>query len=147
MPLYQSVKYAFTITLQSKMFKYTPQEQYDHTYLELCKRLKALGTTLTVIAELTLNANIHYHGVIQFHVKSKSHLVDFKNCFRTSKIFGYSVLKQIEDEAGWSEYVLKNVRETTMTINRPAIIVDEMEIEKTNYFDDLVRRTDIIYEQ
>lgn len=128
MPPYQSVKYSFTVTLQNKMYVYKPEEQYDFTYLELIKRLKALGATFTIIAELTLNGNLHYHGIITFHQRSKSHSLDFKNVFRTSKIFGYSNIKQIEDYEGWVEYIIKELHNTKDILCRPPIVYDDNKI-------------------
>jgi len=146
---YNSVKYAFTVTLQPQLYKSSIQDQYDNTYLELSKRLKCLASTVALIAECTPNKNIHYHGMIQFHVKTKDHILDFVDLFRKSKIFGYKNIKQIEDESGWLEYITKDVLHTRSILNRPPIILNEFDTNETlkGFEYDLQYLDDIIIEQ
>lgn len=123
---YQSVKYSFTLTLRPKLYDSTLDVQYDVTSTELVNRLKCLPSRVTVIAEITkYNCNIHYHGMIQFLIRSKDHIVDFHNLFRKSKIFGFKNIKQVDDERGWLEYISKELKRTKDIVGRPPILIDE----------------------
>lgn len=127
-PTYTSVKYAFTITLHPSMYKLPIDEQYDQTYLELITRLKSLPTKVCLIAEITqYNYNVHYHGTMQFIVKSKDHQLDFINLFRQSKIFGFKNIKQVDDEDGWKSYIIKDLDKTRILLCRPPVIIDEFD--------------------
>lgn len=130
---YQSVMYAFTVTLKPVMFRRSIEEQYDSTYLELSTRLKSLPCKLTMICELTSNYNIHYHGIIVFITKSRSHEKDFKDLFRKSQIFGFTNIKQVDDFNGWVDYIKKDVTVSVKIINRPPVIIDEHDL--FNVFD------------
>lgn len=141
-----SVKYAFTITLQPKLYRYKPEEQYDKTYMHIAKVLKALNSRVTLVAELTRSANIHYHGVIQFiNFKPKSNLtVSFHNAFRGDKYAGFIKIIPIDNESKWIEYISKDVTDTTETIIRPSIILNEFN-DLPN--DNLLIQYDLIDEQ
>lgn len=140
---YKSVTYAFTVTLHPKLYTKSIQEQYDSTYLELAKRLKCLPAKVELIAEITpMNKNIHYHGMIQFLAKSKDHILDFIDLFRQSKIFGYKNIKQIEDQPGWQEYIFKDILHTVTLLNRPAVILDEFDINNRYGFQDIAEIID-----
>lgn len=127
MPL--SVKYAFTLTLQPKLYKYKPEEQYDLTYMHVTTLLKALISTVDVIAELTVNCNLHYHGVIQFKSFKKSQNLEllFRNTFRADKYIGFVNIRQLTDEEGWLEYITKDISHTRNSINRPPVLLNEFE--------------------
>jgi hypothetical protein len=96
--------------------------------LELVTRLKCLSSRVCLIAEITkYNANIHYHGLIQFLVKSVDHIIDFHNLFRNSKLFGFKNIKQIEDEDGWITYISKDLEHTKKVLCRPPIVIDDFD--------------------
>jgi len=144
---YNSVDYSFTITLQPRLFVKTIEDQYDITFVEVCRKLNSLISTHTIIAEITpTNYNIHYHGIIKFHRPSKSHMKDFKDVFRGSKMFGFTQIRQIEDFGGWVEYIMKDLYITKDILNRPPIIVDEYDILNTMKVDGMIQY-DIIDEQ
>lgn len=131
-----SVKYAATITLQPKLYKYKPEEQYDKSYMHIAKQLMALGTKVDLVAELTKNYNIHYHLVIQFvNFKPKSNLMlMFHNAFRNDPIVGFVNIKQIEDEVKWLDYIMKDINITKETINRPPIILNEIHTKNNDVY-------------
>jgi len=118
-------KYSFTVTLKPNLFKLIAEEQYDKTYLPLYKHLAAMSHKFTLIAELTKNANVHYHGMIQFPMNKKVIFrKKFIDSFRKSKEFGFVNITQITDEEGWRKYIIKDINETREAIGRPPIIED-----------------------
>lgn len=122
-----SVKYAYTITLRSQLYKLNPEDQYDKTYLHIASLLKGLICTVDLVAELTRSCNIHYHGIIQFNnINSKQNLqLMFRNIFRSDKYVGFVDIKQITDEEGWLNYIIKDIPSTRNSINRPPLILNE----------------------
>lgn len=127
-----SVLYAFTITLQPKLYKLKPEEQYDKTYMHVAKLLKSMNTDVDLIAELTRSANLHMHGIIRFkNFKPKTNLmVMFHNSFRNDSFVGFVNIKQITDEKKWLDYIMKDVNTTLESIHRPPIILNEIHIKK-----------------
>lgn len=128
----KSVRYAYTITLLPKLYKLKPEEQYDKTYIEVVKTLKALNSTICTVAELTKNYNIHYHGVLQYSFcdKKEDLMKKFYDIFRGHDKFGYVNIKQITDEPKWLEYMSKEIEGTECQINRKPIIIDEFDYYK-----------------
>lgn len=123
-----SVKYAFTITLQPKLYKYKPDEQYDKSYMHIAKQLKALNTRVDLVAECTKSYNLHMHGILQFiNYKPKSNLMlMFHNLFRNDPIVGFVNIRQIDDEIKWLDYIMKDVNVTVELISRPPMILNEI---------------------
>lgn len=123
-----SVRYAATVTLRPQLYKYKPEEQYDRSYMEVAKMIKALDTRVDIIAELTKSFNLHYHLTIEFiNFKPKSNLMlIFHNAFRNNKIFGFVNIRQIDNDIKWLEYIKKDLTITKNTINRPPVILNEI---------------------
>lgn len=143
---YKSVDYSFTVTLKPIVCTAPPEYQYDRTYLEIIKRLRCLNCKITCVAELTKNYDIHYHGIISFNVLSKSYEKDFKDLFRSSRIFGYNYIKQIDDMPGWSQYIGKDLNSFRDIMNRPPILIDEYNIFET-IKNDFIRQIELISDQ
>lgn len=119
-----SVLYSVTVTLKKEMYRLTPEEQYDQTATELLRIIKGVGCTVTMVAELTSNFNLHYHLGLIF-LDHKDCLKKWHNLFRRSKVFGYTCVKQVTHDAGWIEYISKDLTETRKSLGRPSIISDE----------------------
>ena len=120
----ESVKYSFTVTLKPNLFKDSAEVQYDKTYLTLVKHLMSLSKQFSVVAELTKNYNIHYHGIIRFVINHKNLMKRFVDSFRHNTCFGFVNIKQIVDEAGWVEYITKDIHSTRESISRPPVLMD-----------------------
>jgi len=119
--------YFFTLTLQPKYYKYKPEEQYDMTYMSIFQTIWALGSNIAIIAELTKNYNIHYHGLIDS--EGYSNLVKyFRDAFRNHKYVGYISIEQVVNEPKCKEYIIKDLMHTKEQISRPPIIVDELNL-------------------
>lgn len=121
-----SVEYAFTLTLKPKIFAQEPEDQYDKTSAHASARLKTLSDQFTLIAELTKNYNIHYHGIIKFPLSKKDLMKEFYKCFRTDLIIGFVNIRQIDDMPKWTEYISKDLDRTCKAINRRPLIYDNL---------------------
>lgn len=123
-----SQKYAFTITLKPSMYKWSAREQFMRTYKQVKDVVKHLGPA-TIVAELTRNGNIHYHGVLQFFWK-----VDYKGLITQRfheamrnhcNLFGHHNITPVTDEDGWVGYLKKGQESFLQTVEIGAIVSDE----------------------
>jgi len=122
----KSVLYSFTITLLPKYYKHSPEIQYDISVAHIVGTLRALSSSIDLIAELTpKNLNIHYHGKIQFADIKTDCRKRFIDAFRGHKYAGFVSIDQITDEPGWNEYILKETQTTRQMIGRPPIILHD----------------------
>lgn len=127
-----SFEYAFTITLQPKLYVHDATEQYDLTFtkvidelLKLCSRnLVTNDLNFSCVAELTKSYNVHYHGIIKMRIEGKPCMKKFHDAFRASKIFGHVDIKQMTDQKGWIEYISKDLVDTQNMVGRPPILYD-----------------------
>lgn len=125
-----SVKYAFTVTLKPNMYRHAAEKQYEDTYKSLFKNLEMLGK-VTIVAEITKNYNIHYHGIIRFAMCFTKHtnlMKAFVDSFRTTKSYGFVNIKQIIDEPGWIDYISKSLPDTMESIKWRPIVIDQLDI-------------------
>lgn len=133
-----SVRYSFTITLKPSLYNVPASVQYDKTYDELYKHLcQNFNVKLTLVAELTRNYNIHFHGTIVFimiNVHKYNVMKRFVDSFRKSKIFGFVNIKQIEDEPGWIDYISKGFHDFTRDTNRRPILQDDFDYWKPDIY-------------
>lgn len=126
-----SFNYAFTITLKPVSFKLEPEQQYDKTYLHVRSQLISLGFKVTLVAELTKNMNVHYHGVINFKLGDDCKIKvikEFHKQFRNDLIIGFVNIRQIDDDQKWNEYIKKSLHDTNKAIGRRPIISDDFKI-------------------
>lgn len=123
-----SVEYAFTLTLKPKIFAQEPEDQYDKSSAHASARLNTLSDQFTLIAELTKNYNIHYHGIIKFPLKKKDLMKEFYKCFRTDLIIGFVNIRQIDDKSKWIDYISKDLCRTKDAIIRRPIINDMLDV-------------------
>lgn len=119
-----SQRYSFTVTLKPVLFRVPAESQYDKTTESLCDMLRDVSHTYTLVAELTKNMNIHYHGVIIFHMGPKNLIKKFVDAFRAHAKFGFVCIKVITDEPGWIDYISKELKNTYESIGRRPIVYD-----------------------
>lgn len=119
---YESVYYAFTITLRPKLYVHPPEEQYDMTYKHVTDILDSMSRTFVLIAEKTKSFNVHFHGCIKYWHRSKDHMKDFHDAFRNDKFVGFIKINQITDLEGWKVYLLKDLVGTKNALDRRPII-------------------------
>jgi len=115
--------YSFTVTLKPKMYGDEPEIQYDKVTYNLYTLLKTLSNNFTLVAEVTQNMNIHYHGIIELHHKKKWYSV-----FRKSDMFGFTVCLEITKMVTWKEYISKSIVQTNTDLNRRPIINDDYQV-------------------
>lgn len=123
----ESCKFAITITLLPRWYRDTATDQYDLSYLHVCKLVAGLTVKFTLIAELTNSFNVHYHGVVTMpnYGNCRKRFVD---AFRRSKLFGFVNIKAVDNEEGWFDYIRKSIEATKEDLGRPPIINDDFNI-------------------
>lgn len=144
-----SKPFAFTVTVYPTCYGEPPASQYDKLTNHLMQILESLTPLerFSVIAETTKGYNIHYHGSIQFPVERKQNgdlrnpLGKFYDAFRgptmrktrtkNEKVFGYVMIKEIEQEEGWIVYLTKGLKTFKEDIERKPIIHDGLNIFST----------------
>lgn len=110
--------YAFTITLKPKCYDTSLRHQLQHTYRSILNRLigdEEYPHKVTLVAESTKQCNIHYHGIIAFnHWTLRGRRVDvyWYNLWRKHTFVGFTLIKVMENEQGWIEYITKDIDET-----------------------------------
>lgn len=118
-------EFAVTFTLKPVMHRYPAEQQYDRSASLLTQELQSRGMRVTLVAELTKNADIHYHGIIRVPAQVTRDVNKYvKDMFRTSKIFGFSNIKMCDDLPGWIDYISKDLLHTHMVIGRRPILCD-----------------------
>lgn len=104
------MKYAITLTLNPKLYKMIPDDQY----IKMSQIIDELRDyKISIVAELTQQQNVHAHGTIE--IEGNKDLKKFWNTVRVlqKEDLGKMIcLKQITDEPKWLEYLKKD---TTFT--------------------------------
>jgi len=125
----QSFIYAFTITLRPKLYIHEPEEQYDLVCEYLVRKLEGLCKSVTLVAEVTQNFNIHLHGICDFIILPKMVCEkEFKKCFRNDTKIGFVNIKEMTDAIGWSRYMKKDLVKTMNALNRRPVLLDDFDI-------------------
>lgn len=122
-PIKESFRFAFTVTLLPKLYKCDATQQYDNTFVEIFLKIKCMSSAnqFVIVAELTKAFNIHYHGTIVMKL-TKNCRKTFADSFRGSKLFGFVNIKEITEPEIWHDYIIKDLTTTRESINRPPII-------------------------
>jgi hypothetical protein len=120
-----SCDFALTITLKPQIYRETAEEQYRQTAYNVAKLFSKCK--LTLIAELTQSCNIHYHGIIAvpITISSQPRKYIFDQIRKYSKL-GKTTVVQMTNYEGWSDYLSKDLQETSKTVY--PIIKDDYEI-------------------
>lgn len=129
-----SQKYALTITYLPKIRKYGTEEQYARYTHDTIKYIqsKFLGTVMSVVCELTKSYDIHLHGIIQFNMMGLRRNINicryFRDAFRNHPYIGYVLLKPIEDEVGWINYLQKHIEDFERDVGKQPILIDDYDL-------------------
>lgn len=124
--------FAVTLTLLPKLFKDPAEKQYDLTAPLVCDFLRQFGE-YTVVAELTKASNIHYHALVFMNCNETMARKRINDAKRTSKYFGFGVIKLCTDEPGWLDYMSKDVETFKENILRPPILHDERHLMPSQF--------------
>lgn len=130
-PASKSIRYAFTVTLNPKLYNEPASQQFDKSSEELFKHLVLMfNANFVLVSELTKNYNIHYHGSIEFimiDVKKYNLMKRFVDSFRKSKLFGFVNIKPIDNEPIWIDYIGKEFHNFCSDTNRRPILKDDFD--------------------
>lgn len=126
-------EYAFTITLKPPLYRFNLREQIEKTKDKLLKMCNYVAQ-FTLVAEVTKNFNIHYHGIVNFEVDYKftnneQYCAEFKDVFRKSKDFGFICIKPIDNFPKWVAYILKDRKRTFELTRTHPLLCDGHELE------------------
>jgi len=108
-----------TVTLNPQWYSRKACDQFKQTKDTLKHILKKFSDNFCMIAELTKQGNVHYHGWIVYrhmHETTKQHLLD------TLKVLGLSHINEtIKNQTRVLEYMTKHVKFTNEFINNPIV--------------------------
>lgn len=96
--------YAFTWSPDKRYHKETDPRYQLRDTLHIIKQLKYSVKGL-LVPELNCNGNIHYHACITIHDKIKW----YRQTLPLFKRNGFVLIKKINNEKGWKEYIKKDV--------------------------------------
>jgi len=114
--------YELTLTLRPCLYKKTPDLQFHVTVCLLYELLEEYQYSM--IAELTQEHNVHYHGIIELKDSKAKNLL--LNKFRPyNMVFGKKSCRPIDFEETWKKYLLKDYEKTKLILKFP-IITDRL---------------------
>lgn len=126
-PVEYTVGYCITLTLKPKLYVATPENQVDYSDLFI-RFMEAKGAKLTLVAELTKQYNIHYHGYIELPKKlSKNPIKYIYDVLRKMEYYGFTCIKPCTDYEGWYQYMIKDYYHTKDNININPILLDGLD--------------------
>lgn len=106
-------RYAITQTLKPYFHNFTLQQQLEKTIGNLKKVFHLFSpSSFKIVAELTKEANIHYHAHIECTCE------DFEVIYKAlTKTLGFSMIKICSNLQGWEEYMMKELTRTIGILN------------------------------
>lgn len=122
--LSRTMAFAITLTIRPKYFPLSLERQLDISEADILTFLSDMDSRGFIIAEITKNANIHYHGIIDMNLQNRYHQkIDLyiKDYFRYSNKIGFVCVKPITDEVRWSQYIMKDLNSTNAFLERNPI--------------------------
>jgi len=124
------LNYSFTVTLLPRLYQSDATKQYDMTYTTVYRMVQSIfayTSKLTIVAELTKQFCIHYHGILSI-ITDKSEVrcrKIFVDSFRNHPLLGFVNIKLMDDEAGWIKYISKDIHQTKDLVGRPPVLRDD----------------------
>lgn len=121
--------YEITLTLRPQMYRYDSKEQYVMCKPLLDKVFKRsdpkASYKVSLVAELTSEDNIHFHGIIDLTDFGHRHrLINNLRQFHT--IFGRKSISQLVDYSKWVEYINKDKSKTRKLLGCPIVYDDHV---------------------
>lgn len=136
-----SCDFALTITLRPSTFVDSCQTQFDKLSQLIKDRLQ--GCKLSLIAELTKQWNVHFHGFISVPTARGHPSKYIHDRLRHAKI-GFIKVDQITDFNGWKDYIRKDLHITKDYISYP-IVKDDYEVFISTSIDEVRSEEDAEY--
>lgn len=97
--------YALTWAPNPKHLKENQEINYRNHLVKIFSKFHRACSMFIICPELTLQGNIHYHGIFQV----KDEIKWFKYILPTMKRQGFIKVKQIDDLPKWSKYIIKKL--------------------------------------
>lgn len=111
------MKYEITLTIKPQYYQHTSLFQFDMCFPKLIEILS--GYKCSLIAELTIEHNIHYHGIVELEsIQDKNKLL---NKFRPFKQIGRKRVCPVQWEETWISYIKKDIENTKLIIPFPVV--------------------------
>lgn len=102
---------AFTITLKPVEYRKTYEDQYSGTAYLLTSIFNAGGCKYTMVAELTKQYNIHYHGIMKIPKdRAKDPIKWFFDRLRLLQFTGRCECEQVKNYDKWTTYIIKDIQ-------------------------------------
>lgn len=143
--MYRSQQYSLTLTLKPYLYKETAINQLLQSQDSIITVLKnpSLNCDGLVVAELTKQFNIHYHGYIYFNTKLKYPQEHLAHLIKQLKPIGRFEIEPVSNQLIWEKYCIKELYKTAdiLSIKTP-IIFNQRDKTKTYDFFDV--NTDLI---
>lgn len=120
-----SVDYAITLTLKPVIYRHAPEKQFSLVSENI--RNNFPNCQFTIIAELTKQYNIHFHGFIKVDL-NKINIHPEKYLFdriRKYSALGFAVIKQVTEYNVWKDYILKDKKNTESILNLDPVVRDD----------------------
>lgn len=118
--------YEITLTLRPKMYSMSAKDQYK--YLEsvlrdIFKPSIKEEYKVSLIAELTAEDNVHYHGIVELkNFKERARLIDSFRKYHST--IGKKSITQLVHYPLWVEYINKAISNTRQLIKDPIVFDD-----------------------
>jgi len=84
----------------------------------------------SLIVEITNAGDVHYHGIVSSEQDLRGLQYTLACTTKQSAVFGFFTVKELKDEAGWVEYISKDLETTHKLISRPSVLCDDLQIFK-----------------
>lgn len=96
-PMVDSMTHFITITLAPKCYKWETLKQFKNSFSIVQKLLEQWTDRYFIVAELTEDSNIHYHGLLKFRMDdddlTQHH---FNNAYKKIKRLGFKKLELVK---------------------------------------------------
>lgn len=127
-PSRRTIMYAFTLTLPSRLYHMTAEEQAEAT-IDIIKGCRLGQARALTVMELTSSFNLHYHGVIDFLYEPalvSNYAKLFSDWIRKQPKLGKMFkIKVCDDLPGWLAYIFKNIQYTWEAVHRDPVVRDD----------------------
>lgn len=114
-PKVPTIKYscdlAFTITLKPSEYRHTYEDQYKGTAYLLKSIFDSAGCKYSMVAELTKQYNVHYHGIMKVPLeRGRDSCKWFFDRLRKLSCIGRSECEQVMNYDKWTVYLAKDIK-------------------------------------
>lgn len=119
--------YEITLTLRPQMYRFSTLDQFT-TLTPILRDVFNRDSFKTpyrtsLIAELTQEDNVHYHGIVELKdFKDRHQLVE--RIRKHNKILGKKTITQLINYGIWVDYLNKNISVTKQLIKDPIVFDD-----------------------